>query len=325
MFADSGAFIQRPTMARWMIKTAEEYFSLMYYRLKEELLSCDVIHADETTVEVNKDGRKAGSKSYMWVYTKEGNEKPVVLYEYQKTRKAQHPKEFLQDYKGWLCCDGYEGYHSLSENITVCGCWVHAKRHYANAVKALSKKHDRVTELTVSGEALRLIGEIFHLDKSWKDLSFEERLYKRQTELKPKIDAYFEWVESKIGTVPPKSETGKGLNYSLTQKKYLLGALSNPDAPLDNSQAERSICNFVISRKNFVLIDTLTGADASAIMFSMSETAKANGLKPYNYFEYLLTELPKHMKENSKDMSFLDELLPWSKTLPESIRKEIKQ
>lgn len=99
----------------------------------------------------------------------------------------------------------------------------------------------------------------------------------------------------------------------------------NPDAPLDNSQAECSIRNFVISRKNFVLIDTLTGAEASAIMFSMSETAKANGLKPYNYFEHLLTELPKHMKDNSRDMRFLDELLPWSRSLPESIRKEVKQ
>ena len=91
-----------------------------------------------------------------------------LLYSMSTRKPEKHsiPKEFLQDYKGWLCCDGYEGYHSLSENITVCGCWVHAKRHYANAVKALSKKHDRVTELTVSGEALRLIGEIFHLDKS---------------------------------------------------------------------------------------------------------------------------------------------------------------
>ena len=219
--------------------------------------------------------------------------------------------------------------YEIPEDKRVCSCGGKLReigeRHFANAVKALSKKHDRVTELTVLGEALRLIGEIFHLDKSWKGASFEERLYKRQIELKPKIDDYFEWVESKVGTVPPKSETGKGLRYSLNQKQYLLGALSNPDAPLDNSQAERSIRNFVISRKNFVLIDTLTGAEASAIMFSMSETAKANGLKPYNYFEHLLTELPKHMKDNSRDMRFLDELLPWSRSLPESIRKEVKQ
>ena len=124
-----------------------------------------------------------------------------------------------------------------------------------------------------------------------------------------------------ISTVPPKSETGKGLYYSLNQKKYLLGFLSDPDVPLDNSEAERKIRNFVISRKNFVLIDTMEGARASAIMFSMSETVKANKLKPYEYFEYVLSEMPKHIRGSSKDMHFLDDLMPWSDKLPERIHK----
>lgn len=320
-FADHDAFIRRQTMARWMIRAADVYFSLVYERLKEELLSCEVIHADETTVKVTKDGRPAGTNSFMWVYTKESDLRPVVIFEYQKTRAHRHAKEFLKDYKGWLCCDGYEAYHSLGDAVTVCGCWAHARRHFSNAAKGLKNQPERAHERSVSEEALKKIGYLFHLDKQWKQLPPEERLKKRQEELKPEVEAYFRWAESQVGTVPAKSETGKGLAYSINQKKYLLGFLSSPTAPLDNSEAERKIRNFVIARKNFVLIDSLAGAEASAILFSMSETARANNLKPYDYFKYLLEELPKHMEDDHRDMSFLDDLLPWSENLPSEIRK----
>lgn len=323
-FADHGARILRQTQARWMIRTAEVYFSLLVDRFTEELLRSEVIHADETTAIVSRDGRPAGRKSYMWVYTKESDHHPVVIYEYQKTRAAAHVKEFLRDYKGWLCCDGYEAYHNLSSDITVCGCWAHARRHYANAEKVLKKDSSRGAELSVASEALRRIGDLFHTDKQWKDLPGEERQARRETELKPKVEEYFCWVKSKIGSVPPKSETGKGLAYSMNQKEYLLGFLTNPDVPLDNSEAERKIRNFVVARKNFILIDTIAGAEASAILFSMSETARANNLKPYDYFKYLLEELPKHMKDDHRDMRFLDDLLPWSDKLPAEIRKTIK-
>ena len=324
-FAHNNALISRQTMARWIIRTAEVYFSLLYDRMKQELLSRSIIHADETTVEITNDGRPAGAKSFMWTYTTEGDDRPVVLFEYRKTRAHAHAKNFLKDYRGWLCCDGYEAYHRLDPGITVCGCWVHAKRHYANAVKALKNLPKRSSELTVSEEAVRRIGDLFHTDNQWKDLPYEEHLRKRETELRPKMEDYFRWVESNIGTVPPKTETGKGLTYSRNQKQYLLGCLTNPEVPLDNSEAERKIRRFVISRKNFVLIDTIAGAEASAIMFSMSETVRANNLKPYEYFKYLLEEMPKHMKESHKDMSFLDDLLPWSESLPPELRKpEIK-
>lgn len=136
------------------------------------------------------------------------------------------------------------------------------------------------------------------------------------------MEGYFSWVELKIGTVPPKTETGKGLAYPINQKEYLLECLSNPDVPLDNS--ERKIRRFVISRKNFVQNDTVAGAEASAILFSLSETVWANNLQPYEYFKYLLVEMPKHMMDDHRDMSFLDDLLPWSETLPVKIRKPIE-
>ena len=118
-----------------------------------------------------------------------------------------------------------------------------------------------------------------------------------------------------------QSETGRGLAYSHNQKQYLLGCLSNPDVPLDNSASEQKIRKFVISRKNFVQIDTIAGAEASAILFSMTETVRANNLKPYEYFKYVLDEMPKHMNDDHRDMSFLDDLLPWSESLPAEIRK----
>lgn len=322
-FANNGAYIRRQTMARWMIMAAERYFSLLFDRMTEELLTEEIIHADETTVMVSKDERKAGSKSYMWVYTTEKSEHPVVIFEYQKTRAASHPKEFLADYHGYLCCDGYEAYHTLGGDITICGCWAHARRHYSNAVKALQDNAERADELNVSQEALRRIGELFDTDKSYRGLPVDERLEKRQKELRAKADEYFEWVRSKFGTVPPKSETGKGLAYSMNQKNYLLACLSTADVPLDNSEAERKIRNFVISRKNFVLIDTINGAKASAVLFSIAETAKANNLRPYEYFKYLLEEIPAHMSDPvDKFNDHLEDLLPWSENLPAQIRKQ---
>ena len=182
-FANNGAFIRRQTMARWMIMAAECYFSLLFDRMKEELLSEEILHADETTVMVSKDERKAGSKSYMWVCTTEKSEHPVVIFEYQKTRAASHPKEFLADYHGYLCCDGYEAYHTLGSDITICGCWAHARRHYSNAVKALQDHTERSDELNISQEALRRIGELFDIDKAYRSLSTDERLEKRRKEL----------------------------------------------------------------------------------------------------------------------------------------------
>jgi len=322
-FRDLDVIIHRQTMARWVIRVAEDFFSLLYERMKEELQENSIIHADETTVVISKDGRKAGAKSYMWVYTDENSNHPVVIYEYQKTRAAKHPKAFLEYYHGWLCCDGYEGYHGLNESVTVCGCWVHCRRYFMDAAKAIKDLPHRSGEMTIAEEAIKRIAEMFHLDNGWKDLSYDERSELRKTELSEKMNDFFEWAESVKGQVPPKSKTGKGITYALNQKKYLLNVLSNPDVPLDNSKAERKIRNFVVSRKNFVLIDSLAGAEASAIMFSMAETLKANGLKAHEYFKYVLTEMPKYMGKNFKDPSFVDDFLPWSDKLPPEVRKTV--
>lgn len=324
-FRDLDVILHKETMARWMIRVANKYFLFIYERMKEELLTNSIIHADETTALVSKDGRKAGAKSFMWVYTDEKGKHPVVIYEYQKTRAAKHPKEFLESFNGWLCSDGYDGYHSLHEGITVCGCWVHAVRYFKNAAKALKDLPHRSGEMSISEEAIQRVADMFHTDNGWKGLSREERDELRNTELKEKMESYFDWLETVRDQVRPKSNTGKGITYSLNQKKYLLAVLSNPDVPLDNSEAERRIRSFVVSRKNFVLFDTIAGAEASAIIFSMSETLRANGLKAFEYFQYVLTEMPKYLGKNFKDHAFVDDFLPWSDKLPADLRKTVKK
>lgn len=326
-FADANASISRQTMAKWMILSAKRYFSLLYDYLADDLRSCPVIHADETTVKVSKDGRPAGTNSYMWVYTKEADEHPVVIYDYEKTRAASHAKEFLQGYKGYLCCDGYEAYHSLDSNIVICGCWAHARRHFANALKATPTKEGKESyaiELQVATAALQKIADLFAEDNQHRSLPPEEHFRYRQTELKKDVDSYFEWVRKQLDSkkVRPKSETGKGLTYSINQEAYLRGFLENGIVPLDNSEAERKIRNFVVARKNFVLIDSLAGAESSAVLFSIAETARANNLKPYEYFKYLLEELPKHENDPASQRNdFIKDLLPWSDKLPETIKK----
>lgn len=324
-FKRNGINISRANMANWTIKCGEQYLSLLYDYLHKELLKCDVCQADETPVEVSKDGRKAGSKSYMWVYRtgKMYDAHPIVLYDYQKTRNATHPETFLKGYQGSLVSDGYAAYHAMEkkvEGITIAGCWAHARRPFATVVKTLGTEKAKGT---LAYDALKQISTLFKLEKELSKLSAEERLRQRQLIIAPLVEAFFVWVKMNQDTVPAKSETGKGFTYCLNQEKYLRQFLTNGNIPIDNNATEGTIRGFCIGRKNWRLIDTVAGAKSSAIIYSIAETAKANNLKPYEYFETLLEEIPKHMNEKSLD--FLQDLLPWSPKLPAKCRKSTQK
>ena len=313
--------LHRQVMASWTIKVAENYLSLLYDYLHREIYNYHVLQADETPVEVTKDGRPAGSKSYMWVYRtgKMYTENPIVLYEYQKTRNTSHPREFLKDYQGVVVTDGYQVYHTLDkeyEALTIAGCWSHSRRRFANVVKSLGK--DKAKD-TLANDALKQIGAIYKLEESFKEITSEERLKQRQLIVKPLVEAFFAWVKEHQNDVPAKSETGKGLSYCISQEKYLKVFLEDGEVPMDNNAAEQAIRGFCIGKQNWHLIDTIDGAKASAIIYSIAETAKANNLKPYDYFEHLLTVMPEHMDD--KNIDFLQDLLPWSEKLPENCRK----
>lgn len=324
-FERSNVPISRQNMAGWVIKTTERYLSLMYDRLKEELMTHAVIHADETPLLVSKDGRKAGSKSYMWVYRSNAlGQDPVIIYEYRMTRKTDHPKEFLKDFRGTLVTDGYEAYHKLARDrsgeIRVAGCWVHLKRKYSDAIKSMGKAGADTAAGTLAEQAVKRIQDIFRKDNEWNTLDAEERLRKRKEELQPLVDAFFEWVKEHRADVTRKSATGRAFSYSLEQEPYLREFLNDGMVPMDNNAAERAIRPFCIGKKNWVMCDTIHGAEDSAVVYSLTETAKANGLRPYEYLKHLLTQITRHMED--RDTSFLNGLLPWSETLPSECRNQ---
>ena len=318
-FQRYGLQITRQNMANWCIRLAEEYLSILYDHLHEELYFYHVIQADETPLLVNHDGRKAGSKSWMWVY-RSGHlyqDRQIVLYEYQQTRNASHPREFLKGYDGICVTDGYQVYHTLEkelEELTIAGCWVHCRRRFDEALKLIPKPSQKESNAFL---LMKQIQAIYREEGKLNDLSSDERLKQRQAVIKPLVDAFFAYL--KTINVSKKDKFGDAVRYALNQEKYLRVFLTDGDVPIDNNASERAIRGFCIGKKNWQMIDTIHGAKSSAIIYSIVETAKANNLKPFDYVQHLLEEIPRHM--NDKDCSFLEDLLPWSEKLPAGIRK----
>ena len=323
-FERYGLAVTRQNMANWMIRLGESYLAVMYDYLHRLLYRYHVIQADETPVLVNKDGRPAGSKSWMWVY-RSGfmyPEKQIILYEYQKTRNASHPREFLKDYSGICVTDGYQVYHTLEkekEDLKIAGCWVHCRRKFHEALEVIPKDLRKQSVLCLIMNQIRAI---YREEGKLSGLSSDERTARRQLVVKPLVDAFFAYLKQNSDRVSKSGKTKEAFTYALNQERYLRVFLENGDVPMDNNASERAIRGFCIGKKNWEMIDTVNGATSSAIIYSIAETAKANQLKPYEYFEYLLTEIPKHMDD--KNSNFLEELLPWSETLPENIRKPKK-
>lgn len=318
-FQRYGLQITRQNMANWCIRLAEEYLSVLYDHLHKELYFYHIIQADETPVLVNHDGRKAGSKSWMWVY-RSGHlyqKRQIVLYEYQQTRNASHPREFLKGYDGICVTDGYQVFHTLEkelEELTIAGCWVHCRRRFDEALKLIPKSYQKESHAFL---LMKQIQAIYREEGKLNDLSSDERLKQRQAVIKPLVDAFFVYL--KTINVSKKDKFGDAVGYARNQEKYLRVFLTDGDVPIDNNASERAIRGFCIGKKNWQMIDTIHGAKSSAIIYSIVETAKANNLKPFDYVQHLLEEIPKHM--NDKDCSFLEDLLPWSEKLPAGIRK----
>ena len=253
-FERYGLHISRQNMANWTIQCADRYLAVLYDYLHEKLYSYHVLQADETPVLVNKDGRPAGSKSYMWVYRtgRMYTERQIVLYEYQKTRNASHPREFLKDFNGVCVTDGYQVYHTLEderEDLKIAGCWSHARRRFDEAVKALPKAKQKDSRAYL---ALTMIQAIYREEKQLKELPAQERHNRRQLSIRPLVEAYFTWVRENLPRVPQKSKTWEGFNYSLNQEKYLKVFLDDGEVPMDNNAAEQSIRGFCIG-KNYAL------------------------------------------------------------------------
>lgn len=317
--------ISRQVMAGWMIKLADRYLSFIYNAMKKVLLQSNLIHCDETPFTLVDDGRGPKSKNYMWVYhsTDIYGTPPVFIYEYQPTRKTDNPRKFLEDYNGILMTDGYQVYHTLQDErpdqIIVAGCWAHAKRKFAEIVKSVGETSSAGT---IASEANKRIAAIYHVDNMSKGKSKKEILSNRQASVKPLVDSYFAWLKTVTieYTMDKAGKTYKAIQYSLNQEQYLRRFLDDAIIPLDNNDAERSIKAFCVGKHSWHIIDSKNGATASAMLYSIAETAKANKLKPYEYFRYVLEEILVHQDEPTE--SYIGTLLPWSESLPDSCRKQ---
>ena len=314
--------ISRQTLANWMIAVSDRYLEHIYGRMHQEILKSRLIHCDETPFKLVEQGKAKNSKAYMWVYhTMETyGSPPIFLYDHKGGRSSAIPREFLKDYQGILVTDGYQVYHKLAnerpDELKVAGCWAHCKRKFDDVVKAL-----KTTTLpgSIAAEAHKRIAAIYHVDNMFKQSSEEERLDNRQKSVKPLVDAFFDWIKSIDTTGLDKSGSICGaINYAINQESYLRAFLDDAIIPLDNNDAERSIKKFCVGKHSWHIIASTRGARASAILYSIAETAKANGLKPHEYFKYLLEGMLAHLDDKPSD--YIDDLLPWSDKIPEYCR-----
>ncbi|MEG1360870.1 MAG: IS66 family transposase, partial [Clostridia bacterium] len=306
-----GIALSSQTMSNWLLKVAENWLEPMYELLHRQLCCHEVLHADETTLQVlHEPGKTAQSKSYMWLYRTSGDASaPIVLYDYQPDRRTKRPEKFLQGFTGYLHTDGYDGYHRLPAGMTVVGCWAHQRRKFDEALKALPAEA-RASSLAMVGK--RYCDRLFELERSFADLSSEKRQEARIKVSKPEMEAYFAWANS--CNALPKSPLGKAIYYAHSQHKYLERYLLDGRLEISNNRAERSIKPFVIGRKNFLFANTPRGAKASAILYSLVETAKENNLNPYEYLVLLFRNLPNSPQERWADF------LPTGCGIPDSCR-----
>ncbi len=311
-FERLGFPLSRQTMSNWILYGANTWLNPLYVRMKEILIQQEALHADETTVQVlHEPGRKATSKSYMWLYRTGRVGPSIVLYDYKETRKKSHPRDFLKGFKGYLHVDGYQGYNVLSE-VTLVGCFAHARRKFDEALKALPDNIQSEASVPAK-EGLQFCNQLFAVERDLKDATRKERFEKRLERSQPILDAFSAWLKDQNQKALPKSTFGGAVQYCLNQWSKLIAFMKDGLLEIDNNRGERSIKPFVIGRKNWMFSNTPKGANASAIIYSVIETAKENNLNPLNYLTFLFERLPNI---DINDKAALDQLLPWSKTIP---------
>lgn len=306
---DMGLSLSRATMANWIIRCSEDYFLPVVNHLKKKLLKRELIHADETPVQVLKeDGKKPQTKSYMWLYCT-GNDglDPIILYDYKASRSGENAAAYLKEFKGYVHSDGYSGYNKLS-NITRCGCWAHVRRKF---IEAIPKQKAAGVSLTDAEIGRAYCDQLFMIERELKELTVEKRYAKRLDREKQVIEAFWSWIET-VNALQ-ESKLGKAITYAKNQREYLENYLLDGRCSISNNIAENAIRPFVVGRKNWLFADTPKGATASAAVYSIIETAKANGLNTFDYLEQLLLYMPDwdHTDE------YLDDLMPWSESIKE--------
>ena len=305
-----GLKLSRATLANWIIRCSEDHFSQVIEHMRDKILNRDVIHVDETPVQVLKEkDRSPQSKSYMWVYrTGNDGKAPIVLFDYEPSRSGDNAVRYLQGFKGYVHSDGYSGYNKLTD-VVRCGCWAHLRRKFVEAIPKGKASGSNGSQAQIgAGYCDRL----FKIEDELKDMSPEDRYIKRLELAKPVLEAFWSWLET-VNALPG-SKLGKAVAYSANQKPYMENYLLDGRLSLSNNAAENAIRPFVVGRKNWLFADRPKGADTSAGIYSVIETAKANNLEPYRYLELLL----HNMADWDHTTEYLEDVLPWSEFMKEN-------
>lgn len=312
-FARLGVELPRATMARWMIQAGGEHVTPLINLLNERMLASALIHMDETTVQVLKGGKAPSADHWIWV---RASGRPaargppgerIVLFDYDASRSAQVPKRLLEGFGGVLLTDGYEAYGAAvaAHGLTHAGCWAHARRKFEEARKVQANADGRARI------ALDWIGRLYAIERAVRErkepLSAAAHLELRQAQSASILTELHAWLNAMAGEVLPQSALGKAIAYALSQWSKLTVFVDDPAVPLDNNRCENAIRPFVIGRKNWLFSDTEAGARASANLYSLIETAKANGVEPHAYLTHLYTQLPSATR-----LEHFEALLPWS-------------
>jgi transposase len=308
-----GAVVPRQTLARWVIGCAG-VLQPLHNLMRDVLLDGNLIHMDETVVQVLKEKDKAPtSNSYMWVQTGGPPDKPVVLYDYDPSRSASVPTALLEGFAGYLMTDGYDGYNEVgrSDGIERLACWAHVRRRFVEATRVQPKgKRGR------ADEAVSLIGKLYRIEREHKDATPEARYLARQSDSVPVLAELHAWMHKNAPLVIPKSALGTALAYMGNLWSKLVRYTERGDLPIDNNRCENAIRPFVVGRKAWLFSDTPAGAHASAVIYSLVQTAKANGLEPYTWLRRVLRDLPA-----AKSVEAIEALLPWNLCIADLVGK----
>jgi transposase len=296
-FSRIGIELNRSTMSRWAIKVAGAC-DIILDMMEQDVKKSPAINIDETTVKVLKE--KGRSKSYMWVFKGAPRGKPIILFQYHPSRSGDVVANFLKNYKGTVQTDGYSGYNFLDHIVDIIhvACWAHSRRKFVEVTKAAGR--NKKAPGGSAGTALKYISKLYKIEKEAKaqGLSADELYDLRQSKAVPILEEFKKWLDSTVEKVPPKSLLGKAINYTLNQWHRLILYTTSGLVTPDNNVVENAIRPFVVGRKNWLFSCTPEGARASAAIYSLIETAKANGLEPYWYLKYLFKHLPEAMTED---------------------------
>lgn len=308
-----GVEIPRNTLAQWMIK-AGRLLQPILNLLEEQLLAYPVMHCDETTVQILKEpDKRATSKSYMWVRVGGPPTQPIRLFHYADSRGGAVASNLLEGYQGYLQTDDYAGYNAVAAGsaITQLGCWAHARRKFVEAQRATGDKSRKAGKAEM---AISLIGKLYAIEKNIKELKPEVKYQVRQQEAVPQLQKIRAWLDNSLHSTLPKGLLGKALSYLDKNWSKLIVYTQDGRLSIDNNVAENAIRPFVIGRKNWLFSASVPGAQASANLYGLIETAKANRQEPYAYLRHVFTELPK-----AANIEQIEALLPWNVNLQDGV------